>query len=73
MKNLSASAILELSVPERIQLAEDIWDSLLEVPDAVSLTEDQKMELDRRLESYHLNPQQGSPWQEVKKRVRQRL
>ena len=73
MKHLSTSGILELSVPERIQLAEDIWDSLLEVPDAVSLTEDQKVEMDRRLESYHLNPQQGSPWQEVKVRIRQRL
>ena len=72
MKTVSVSEILKLSVPERIQLAEDIWDSLLEVPDAISLTEDQKRELDRRLESYHLNPQQGSPWQEVKDRIRQR-
>lgn len=72
MKNVSVSGILELSVPERIQLAEDIWDSLLEVPDAILLTEDQKMELDRRLESYHLNPRQGSPWQEVKGHIRQR-
>ncbi len=72
MKTVSVSEILKLSVPERIQLAEDIWDSLLEVPDAISLTEDQKRDLDRRLESYHLNPQQGSPWQEVKDRIRQR-
>ena len=60
MKHLSE--ILELSVPERIQLAEDIWDSLLELPESLSLTEDQKQEIDRRLESYHLNPHQGSPW-----------
>ena len=70
MKNISIPEILELSIPERIQLAEDIWDSVLEAPESVSLTEEQKQELDRRFESYRLNPQQGSPWDEVRERIR---
>ncbi len=62
--------ILELSVAERIQMVEDIWDSIAAVPEAVPLNEDQKKELDRRLEAYHQNPDAGSPWVEVRERLR---
>ena len=67
-----AEDILELSVAERIQMVEDIWDSIAAVPDAVSLSEEQKKELDRRLEAYHQNPEAGSPWTEVRERIRNR-
>lgn len=30
---------------------------------------DQKAELDKRLDSYYENPEAGSPWHEVKKRI----
>lgn len=33
------------------------------------LTEEQKAELDRRLALYELDPNQGSPWEEVKERL----
>lgn len=69
MTKLAKSNILHLSVSERIQLVEDIWDSIAEVPEAVDLTEAQKAELDRRLEVYHQNPDEGSPWAEVRKRI----
>ena len=52
-----AADILELSVAERIQLVEDIWDSIAAAPETVPLNEDQKKELDRRLEAYY---QRGS-------------
>lgn len=39
--------ISELSISERIQLAEDLWDSILTTPDAIPLSETQKQELDR--------------------------
>ncbi|MEA5572850.1 addiction module protein [Calothrix sp. UHCC 0171] len=63
--------ISELSVSERIQLAEDLWDSILLECDAseFSLSEGQKQELDRRLELHRQNPQQGSTWEEVKQRL----
>ena len=62
--------ISELSVSERIQLAEDLWDSIStdSNPD-VPLSESQKQELDRRLELHRQNPQQGSTWEEVKQRL----
>jgi len=73
MSTLTKADILSLSVPERIILVEDIWDSVSEVPDAVILTEEQKTELDRRLESYHKNPGEGSPWSDVMARIRSQM
>ena len=61
--------VLRLSVTERIQLVEDIWDTIAEVPEAVGLTDEQKTELDRRLDAYHQNPNEGSPWGMVRERI----
>jgi putative addiction module component (TIGR02574 family) len=62
--------ILEMSVAERIQLVEDIWDSIAAVPEALSLTDDERRELDRRLEAYAENPDEGISWDELKEKVR---
>jgi len=70
--SLKTADILELSVAERIQMVEDIWDSIAAVPEAVPLNEDQKKELDRRLVAYHQSPDTGSPWLEVRERLRTR-
>ena len=70
MSSLANADILNLSVSERIQLVEDIWDSIVEIPHSVQLSEEQKIELDRRLDSYHKNPGQGSPWDVVRERIR---
>jgi len=64
--------VINLSVPERIQLVEDIWDSIAEIPEAVPLTDEEKVELDRRLDLYHQNPDEGSPWGMVRERIRNR-
>jgi len=68
-----AKDILNLSVPERILLVEDIWDSIAEVPEEVALTSDQKQELELRLDAYHRNPDAGSAWAEVRERIRNRI
>ena len=61
--------VLELSVPERIQLVEDIGDSIGKIPEPLGVTQDQREELDRRLEDYRQCPEEGTPWEEVKQRV----
>ena len=48
---LGKADILNLSVSERIQLVQDIWGSIAEVPDSVLLVHEQKAELDRRLDA----------------------
>ena len=62
----------KLSVAERIQLAEDLWDSIPESADVV-LTDAQKAELDRRLEDLELHPESGEPWEVVRARLYGRL
>ena len=69
MSRLAKEDILNLSISERIQLVEDIWDSIVELPEAVSLTDDQKRELDHRLDAYRQNPNEGSPWEQVRQRI----
>ena len=64
--------ILKLSISERIQLVQDIWDSIAEVPDSVPLTDEQKAEHDRRLDAYHMDPNTGSPWSVVRERFKSR-
>ncbi len=69
MKKITATDTLELSIPERIQLVEDIWDTIVSDADSLELTEDDKYIINERLEAYHRNPNQGSPWSEVYKRI----
>ncbi|MBA2271799.1 MAG: addiction module protein [Chthoniobacterales bacterium] len=69
MSKVSVADVLELSISERIQLVEDIWDSIATVPQSVALTPAQREELDRRLEDYRQHPDEGSPWEEVRSRI----
>jgi putative addiction module component (TIGR02574 family) len=71
-KNISVSDIIELSVAERIEFVEDVWDSITQVPESVEVTQEQKSVLEERLATYHTDPDAGSPWDEVKKRIRGR-
>ena len=69
MKTFAVTDTLGLSIPERIQLVEDIWDTIAVEADSVELTEEEKKIIDERLEAYHQNPNLGSPWGEVFKRI----
>jgi putative addiction module component (TIGR02574 family) len=69
MSKVSLADVLELSVSERIQLAEDIWDSIATMPQPVRLTDAQREELDRRLEDYHQHPDDGISWEVLKSQL----
>ncbi len=69
MKKITATDVLELSIPERIQLVEDIWDTITAQATSVELTDAEKRIIDARLERYHQNPELGSPWEDVYKRI----
>ena len=62
MNTLVIVDVLGLSLAERVHLVEDIWGSILEMPETLALTEPQKAELDARLAAYHRNPAEGKPW-----------
>lgn len=69
MNGSSLSEVLQMSVSERILFIADVWDSIVAVPEAVELTEEERQMLDRRLQAYHNNPEACSPWEEVKTRL----
>ena len=69
MKTISASHIVEIPIDQRIQLVEDIWDSIAEIPQSVKVPDWHKNELDKRLEEFHASPEEASPWAEIKEKI----
>ena len=61
--------IQELSVSERIVLAEKLWDSVVDEDANIELPEKQKLELDSRLQAFLDDQDVGSTWQELKVRI----
>jgi len=58
-----------LSVNDRIELVEAIWDTVHESQNDLPLTAAQVALLEQRLTAYRENPQAGSPWEEVRARL----
>ena len=71
--NVPLDELLKLSVPERIQLAEDLWDSIASEPEALPLTDAQRSEIERRLAEHDRDPEAAISWEEVRARLRQRF
>ena len=69
MSPVAHTEIFELSVAERIQLVEDIWDSIVAAPASLPLTDNQRQELDRRLDSLAEAPEQGVTWEVARARI----
>jgi putative addiction module component (TIGR02574 family) len=69
--NTAITEILQLSVAERVQIVEDIWDSISNTPEELPLSEAEKLKLNQRLESYQQNPNEGIEWKTLKKNLRQ--
>jgi putative addiction module component (TIGR02574 family) len=58
----------ELPLSEKLQLVEDLWDSIS--PDQIPVLDWQKAELAQRKAAYAQNPDSGSSWEDVKDRIR---
>jgi len=58
-----------LTVAERIQLVEDLWDSIADAPEVLELTEAQRAELDRRLEAHRETPGDTIPWETLRREL----
>ena len=63
--------ISELSPEERLELIEELWDSLSGQPDALALTDAQREELDRRIDEMDRDETLGEPWRDVLKSIRE--
>jgi putative addiction module component (TIGR02574 family) len=72
MKSKEFSELMRLSPAERIQLAQDLWDSLSE-DELPPLTLEQIQELERRLAEHERDPSAAKPWEEVRARLIERF
>ena len=66
MSVLPPERIRELSPAERIELIEQLWESFVEDPDSLPVTEEQRAELRRRLAEHEQDPDAAKPWSEVR-------
>jgi putative addiction module component (TIGR02574 family) len=56
----------QLSPEERLQLVEDLWDSLaVGAPESVPIPESHARELDRRMAAFRDERNPGRPWREA--------
>lgn len=69
MGKVPIEELLMLSVPERIQLVEDLWDSIAAEQESIPVTDAQMEELRRRLEEHEADPDSATPWTEVRERL----
>jgi len=60
-----------LSVSERVQLVEDLWDSIARSNTELPVPQWQKDELARRKARYLQDPDSGETWDQVKRSILQ--
>jgi len=58
-----------LTISERIQLVEDLWDSVSDAPEVLELSPSQRAELDRRLAAHREDPGAAIPWSELRREL----
>ena len=67
------ASLLALPLEERIRLVEDLWDSIAADQGAMPISDEQRAELDRRLDAYALDGHMGRPADDVIAEVRRQL
>lgn len=72
MADVPIGKLLELSVAERIQLVEDLWDSVAADPESIPVDASQTEEALRRLEAHRADPDSAIAWEEVRRELYER-
>ncbi len=62
-----------LSLQKKILLVQDIWDDISSSQENISISDDQKQELELRLNNYKLKPQDGKNWNLVREEIKSKL
>jgi putative addiction module component (TIGR02574 family) len=68
--NTQFEQLFRLSRAERLQLVEDLWDSIAKEDAELPISEAKVAELRRRKERFLANPSSGRTWEQVKQRAR---
>ena len=64
--------LFQLSVAERLELVEELWDSIPGDDEALALSPEQREDLDRRIAEAEVDPEGGSSWDAARERIQQR-
>lgn len=70
---MNLASLRQLPVEQRMHLVEELWDSIAADQEALPLTNEQRAELDRRLDAYEADGNPGSPAAAVLGDIRKRL
>lgn len=65
--------IKTLSTSEKLLLINDLWEDVSGKIEESQLSEEQNRMLDSRYEAFLANPEEGTPWSEVKKNLKELL
>jgi putative addiction module component (TIGR02574 family) len=68
--NTEFGSLFRLSRAERLQLVEDLWDSIVQEDAEPSVSEEKRAELGRRKEHFLKHPSSARTWEQVKQRAR---
>jgi putative addiction module component (TIGR02574 family) len=69
MGAIKTAEIKAMSITERLDLIERIWDTLVETPDQLPVPGWHVEELERRLSEVETDARAGSSWADVKRRI----
>lgn len=67
--SIAIQDLKQLPVAERIQLVEDLWDTIVDDSPGIGMTPAQIAELDRRLDALEANPTAGTAWETARARI----
>lgn len=71
-QSLSDVAIKQLTVPERLDLISELWDSIPDSLEELPIPEWHREELERRLAAADADPGSAIPWEEVRQHLRKK-
>lgn len=67
MSRVPIDQIMGMPTSERVELAQQIWESVFDHPEELPLTNAQRDELESRWIAFQQNPNEGEPWADVRK------
>lgn len=68
--NTEFAPLFKLGLAERLQLVEDLWDSIAQEEAPLPVSDWKRDELRRRKERFLAHPASGRTWEQVKQRAR---
>jgi len=73
MSPILLSELLKLPEAERLELGQELLDSIGADSDELGLTSDEIDEMHRRLAEHHADPASSIPWEEARRQLRERF